>query len=133
MAQSTLIFQSTGPKHQEMRNFMMSNLVALSKTKPTFHEPLLPNNKQELLLDPTDANEEWIKKTIVKNLWYRKYSKRRRSNVAVIIVRTVFIGAFLFYCLLLNHSFPTNPNKITNCFKLILFLLQTTSAHCRRF
>ena len=77
MAQSTLIFQSTGPKHQEMRNFMMSNLVALSKTKPTFHEPLLPNNKQELLLDPTDANEEWIKKTIVKNLWYRKYSKRR--------------------------------------------------------
>ena len=36
--------------------------------------------------------------------------------VAVIIVRIVFISAFLFYCLLLNHSFPTNPNKITNCF-----------------
>ena len=51
-----------------------------------------------------------------------KYSKRRRSNVAVIIVRIVFISAFLFYCLLLNHSFQTNPNKITNCFKLVLFL-----------
>ena len=45
-----------------------------------------------------------------------KCSKRRRSNVAVIIVRIIFIGSFLFYCLLLNHSFQTNPNKITNCF-----------------
>ena len=45
-----------------------------------------------------------------------KYSKRRRSNVAVIIVRVIFISPFLFYCLLLNHSFPTNPNNITNCF-----------------
>ena len=34
-----------------------------------------------------------------------KYSKRRRSNVAVIIERIVFISSFLFYCLLLNHSF----------------------------
>ena len=34
-----------------------------------------------------------------------KYSKRRRSNVAVIHVKVVFIGSFLFYCLLLNHSF----------------------------
>ena len=52
------------------------------------------------------------------------YSKRRRSNVAVILVRIVFIRSFLFYCLLFNHSFPTNPNKITNCFKLFCFLLQ---------
>jgi len=36
------------------------------------------------------------------------------SNVAVIIVRIVLINSFLFYCLLLNHSFPTNPNNITN-------------------
>ena len=40
----------------------------------------------------------------------RKYSKRR-SNVAVIIVRTVFISSFLFYCLLLNHSFQINTQK----------------------
>ena len=44
-----------------------------------------------------------------------KYSKRR-ANVAVIIVSIVFVTSFFFYCLLLNHSFPTNPNKITNCF-----------------
>ena len=52
------------------------------------------------------------------------------SNVAVIIVRIVFISLFLFYCLLLNHSFQTNPNKITNCFKLILSLLQLYKIHC---
>ena len=50
-----------------------------------------------------------------------KYSKRR-ANVAVIHVRIVFIGSFLFYCLLLNHSFQTNPNSITNCFKLFSLL-----------
>ena len=59
-----------------------------------------------------------------------KYSKRRRSNVAVIHVRIVFIGAFLFYCLLLNHNFPTNPNKITNCFKLILLYYNFTTYIC---
>ena len=53
-----------------------------------------------------------------------KYSKRRRSNVAVIIEKLIFISSFFFYCLLLNHSFQTNPNKITNCLKL--FSLFTT-------
>ena len=42
----------------------------------------------------------------------------------VSIVRIVFISSFLFYCLLFNHSFPTNPNSITNCFKLFFFCLQ---------
>ena len=40
--------------------------------------------------------------------------KRRRSNVAVIIVGILFISAFLFDCILWNHSFQTNPNSITN-------------------
>ena len=57
------------------------------------------------------------------------YSKRRRSNVAVIIVRVIFISSFLFYCLLLNHSFQTNPNKITNCLKLFS-LFTTLQLHC---
>ena len=52
----------------------------------------------------------------------RKYSKRRRSNVALIIVRILFICSFLFYCLLYNHSFQTNPNSITNCLKLFSLL-----------
>ena len=52
-----------------------------------------------------------------------------RANLAVIIVRKVLINSFLFYCLLLNHSFPTNPNSITNCFQLILFYLQLYKLH----
>ena len=51
------------------------------------------------------------------------------SNVAVIIDRIVFISSFLFYCLLLNHSFQTNPNSITNCFQLIFSLLQLYKLH----
>ena len=58
-----------------------------------------------------------------------KYSKRRRSNVAVIINRKVCIGSFFFYCLILNHSFQTNPNRITNCFKLF-FLFTTLQLQC---
>ena len=58
-----------------------------------------------------------------------KYSKRRRSNVAVIIVRIVSISSFLFYCLFLNHSFSTNPNMITNCFQLFSFYLQLYKLH----
>ena len=49
-----------------------------------------------------------------------KYSKRR-ANVAVIIVRVIFISSFFFYCLLLNHSFQTNPNSSTNYFELFSF------------
>ena len=45
------------------------------------------------------------------------------------INRIVFISTFLFYCLLFNHSFPTNPNRITNCYKLILFYLQLYNLH----
>ena len=33
------------------------------------------------------------------------------SNVAVIIIRTLFINAFLFHCLLLNHSFSNKPKQ----------------------
>ena len=66
-----------------------------------------------------------------------KYLNPRRfdANGVVIIIRDIFISAFFFYCLLCNHSFPTNPNRITNCLKLILFylqLLQTTFAQCVR-
>ena len=32
------------------------------------------------------------------------------------------IDSFLFNCLLLNQSFQTNPNKITNCFQLFSLL-----------
>ena len=63
-----------------------------------------------------------------------EYSKRRRSNIAVIIVEIIFIGSFLFYCLLLNHSFQTNPNSVTNCFQLFSFYYNfTTTLFLRRY
>ena len=80
----------------------------------------LENNLQTQLRLKKELETEYK----LKKKTLGKYSKRRRSNVAVIIVRVIFISEFLFYCLLLNHSFPTNPNKITNCFKL--FSLFTT-------
>ena len=48
-----------------------------------------------------------------------------QDNAAVIIGAVIFIGAFLFYCLLYNHSFPTNPNSITYIFKLVLSIIQS--------
>ena len=80
------------------------------------NEPQRPND--------TSGNDK-----IITGSFSGKYSKRHRSNVAVIIDRIVFISSFLFYCLLLNHSFQTNPNRITNCFKLILFYLQLYKLH----
>ena len=38
----------------------------------------------------------------------------------------IFIRSFLFECFLCNHSFKTNPNKVTNLSKLF----QLTSAQC---
>jgi len=53
--------------------------------------------------------------------------------VAVIIVRIVFSSSFFFYCLLLNHSFSTNPNSFTNCFKLFLSQLYNYICSMRYF
>ena len=72
------------------------------------------NRKKEnlILIDSDLKNDLFVPEHILG-----KYSKATLwANVAVIHVRIIFIGAFLFYCLLLNHSFPTNPNSITNCF-----------------
>ena len=54
---------------------------------------------------------------------------------SVIIVKIVFIIWFFFCWLLGYHSFQTNPNSSTNCFQLILSVLQqltTTFAQCVR-
>jgi len=68
------------------------------------------------------------------SLFEAKVSIQCDAVVAVIVVRIVFISSFLFYCLLLNHSFPKNPNSVTNCFKLILSIYNftTTFAQCVR-
>ena len=42
------------------------------------------------------------------------------------------MSAFLFGCFLCNHSFPTNPNSVTNCFQLfsLCYNFTTTFAQC---
>ena len=91
------------------------------------------NRKKEnlILIDSDLKNDLFVPEHILG-----KYSKRRKSNVAVIHVRIVSISSFFFYCHLLNHSFPTNPNRITNCFStyssLYITTLQTTFAQCVR-
>ena len=86
-------------------------------------------NDVDIIFNKYDINNDHRLSIVeLSNMLYNnpagKYSKRRRSNVAVIIVRIVFTSSILFYCLLLNHSFQTNPNRTTNCFKLLLLYLQ---------
>ena len=38
----------------------------------------------------------------------------------------IFIHSFLFYCLLYNHSFQTNPNTVTNLSKLFNYIAPTS-------
>ena len=64
------------------------------------------------------------------SLFEAKVSIQCDAVVAVIVVRIVFISSFFFYCLLLNHSFPKNPNSVTNCFKLILSIYNFTNYIC---
>ena len=60
------------------------------------------------------------------SLFEAKVSIQCDAVVAVIVVRIVFISSFFFYCLLLNHSFPTIPNMIILiALKLILFYITT--------
>ena len=66
---------------------------------------------------------------IFNNNTNSKYLSDAVSNVAVIIVRLFFISSFLFYCLLSNHSFQTNPNRMANCFKLFFFYYNL-QLHC---
>ena len=44
------------------------------------------------------------------------------NNSVVIIVKIIFIRSILFYCLLDNHSFKTNPNTVTNLSKLFNYI-----------
>ena len=35
----------------------------------------------------------------------------------------IFLSSFFFDCLLCNHSFQTNPNSMTNFYKILLFCI----------
>ena len=71
-----------------------------------------PADLKELIPEFYESNGEFLTNMLDLDM----VSIQSDAVVAVIIVRIVFIDSFLFYCLLYNHSFPTNPNRITNCF-----------------
>ena len=109
---------------------------ALSLKNPSFMPRLtsfMKKHRPDVTFTTVQVNMNTISKPHLDGGNNGKYSKRRRSNVAVIIVRVIFISPFLFYCLLLNHSFQTNPNSITNCFELFSLLQLTTTLLLRRF
>ena len=60
------------------------------------------------------------------------FSGKLCTILVVIIVKILSVCSFLFHCLLLNHSFSTNPNWMTNCFKLFS-LLQLYNYICSCF
>ena len=81
-----------------------------------------PADLKELIPEFYESNGEFLTNMLDLDMVSIQSDAVSKCSL-VIIVRIVFIGSFLFYCLLSNHSFPTNPNSITNCFKLF-FLLQ---------
>ena len=105
--------ESTAPELQiNLSTFkFMIGLQRTSKTGTTLRHNYITTTTTTT----TEDTNERQRLTLVRK-------KRRRSNVAVIIVKVIFISAFLFYCLLCNHSFSTNPNSVTNCFKLFSLL-----------
>eukprot|EP00928_Gymnodinium_smaydae_P020363 TRINITY_DN17870_c0_g2_i1.p1 TRINITY_DN17870_c0_g2~~TRINITY_DN17870_c0_g2_i1.p1 ORF type:complete len:1433 (-),score=358.29 TRINITY_DN17870_c0_g2_i1:61-4269(-) len=74
MAKSTLIFQSTGPEHRRVRAMLKRVLPGLSRNRDPegFQAELLPE-PAAVAAAPAAASEEWIKRSIVRNLWFRLF------------------------------------------------------------
>ena len=59
----------------------------------------------------------WIKKKCVQNSKIENVVNYV-TILVVIIVKIIFLRSFFFYCLLVNYTFQTNPNTVTNLSKL---------------
>ena len=59
----------------------------------------------------------WIKKKCVQNSKIENVVNYV-TILVVIIVKMIFLRSFFFYCLLVNYTFQTNPNTVTNLSKL---------------
>ena len=89
--------------HPSVRNFATSLMNENKNNKIVYTgDPLLDFSTSAFLerfsyRNPKQKDLQSIKRESGRG---GKYSKRRRSNVAVIIVGVILIGSFLFYCLL---------------------------------
>ena len=84
-------------------------------TQKDRHELLLRQKPLLLSKDIIISPHKW--KVHGKEVHHTGKLFKSDAGAAVIIIGIVFIGSFLFYCLLLNHSILNqHPNRITNCF-----------------
>ena len=109
-------FSSTTTTCQQTTDFIQAQISAAPAPTPSSNTKPQSPCTVTVVLNTSSFNESTM-----------YVFKARRSNVAVIIVKVIFISPFLFYCLLSKHSLPTNPNKMTNCFKLILLYYNFTN------
>ena len=107
-------------ENNHLKHFNDSILIAendLNQTKRKTHaleSKLLQTNElmSSMNMDRLLLTEESVE---MENINEGKYQSSE-TGVVVIIVRIDFMSSFVFYCLLLNHSFPTSPNSSTNFF-----------------
>ena len=133
---STKRLQLQNAKETKARAVKINALLEEQKETPRLRTPPKPQtNKKRIATQKSPEKQEECSICLIPDIerspWWideRVRKMRRRSNVAVIIVRVIFISSFLFYCLFYNYSFQTKPNSVTNCFKLF-FLLQLYKLH----
>jgi len=80
----------------------------------------IENELKELQLKVMTENEmeDQLRTLIIQKLKCSKLC----TILVVIIVKIISLCSFLFYCLLCNHSFQTNPNNVTNLSKLFNYI-----------
>ena len=114
-------------ENNHLKHFNDSILITendLNQTKRKTHaleSKLLQTNKlmSSMNMDRLLLTEESVE---MENINEGKYQSSV-TMVVIIVKNRFFIRAFLFDCLLLNHSFPTNPNSSTNFFFETFFVL----------
>ena len=86
-------------------------------------------NEGDKNIEVTEADDWTLVIIVVSMVSNSKANAVLHQCSLVIIVRRIFIRSFLFYCLLLNHSFSNKPKtRYTNCFStysLSLFTIFT--------
>ena len=95
-------------------NASTSNLATLEQEHLHLQQLWVSQQPHSNLLQQTGAQHYNMQQHSQSAFTTGKYSKRRCSAKCslVIIVRIVFISLFLFYCLLLNHSFQINTQAV---------------------
>ena len=94
----------------------------MSSFRQLLHFNLTNCNINDLHLSTVYQRPRYLKDGI-NNAGTLKKQTPFPQKVVISIVRVTFTSLLLFYCLLCNHSFPTNPNSIILTFFINLYSL----------